>query len=120
MDGLSIINNATRHLKEGRKDLMCIEVPEWGDDSGPAKIYYYPVISCADKARVLQAHESDPVDALIMTLIVRGLDENGERLFRPPQRQQLRRVLDAKVVARIVTEMEGETDDPSLEDALGN
>lgn len=117
---MDILANAKRHLKEGKSDLQHLEVPEWGDDTGPAVIYYYPVMSCAEKSQVLTAHDKDPIDALVMTLILRARNEQGEKLFRPVQRQELRRSMDSNVLARVVEHIEGETIDIGEEEAAGN
>ena len=65
-------------------DARMMEVPEWGDDKGPLKLYYHPV-SGSDISRVQRKYKdflSNPsMDAMVELIIIKAIDANDEKMF---------------------------------------
>ena len=118
---MTILENAIAHYKSAGSELKNVAVPEWGEDGKPALIYYKPVMSLMEKGQVLKAYQGEnPAEAIAEILILRARDQTGKRLFAKAQKATILREVDEDVVARIVNEMQGESEDLSLEDAEKN
>lgn len=118
---MTILENAVRHFKTGREQLNSVSVPEWGDNGVPAQLYYKPVMSLSEKGRILKAYQGEnPAEALAKVLIIRALDESGRHVFAPSQKAQLLREVDEDVIARIVNQMQGDSEMLAFEDAEKN
>lgn len=65
-------------------DARVMEIPEWGDDNGPLKLYYHP-ISGADISRVQRKHKdflaNPSMDAMVELIVIKAIDADGEKLF---------------------------------------
>ncbi len=114
---MSVILEAAKvHFRDRMSgDLKCVTVPEWGD----ANIYFKPSMNFKEQGEVLKLHaENKPAEAVIMTLILKAMDENGAKLFKRANMTEMMRSIDPEVVSRIVTEMSD--DEPTVEDAVKN
>lgn len=112
----SIIDKATSHFKTVMsQDLLGpIDVPEWD-----AQIYYRPSSTMAQETKVIELTQAGKTtEALILTLIQRACDENGEAIFHPGDRARLMNAVDPKVILRVVTTMGEEQGE--AEQYLGN
>jgi len=66
---MNIIKNAKAHFQDQLSgELSCIEVPEWGEDGEPAKIYYRTVMSHKTQRQINQ-HAKDGASAYSHHLI---------------------------------------------------
>ena len=122
---MNIVQNAKKHFADKvSADLSCVEVPEWGEagegdgEKEPAKIYYRKAMSHKTQRQINQYAKEGDIEALIEILMLRGLDADGKKLFKPSHRTEFRNFVDPEVMGRICEEM-GE-DDTTLEDATGN
>jgi len=116
---MNIIKNAKAHFQDQLSgELSCIEVPEWGEDGEPAKIYYRKVMSHKTQRQINQHAKDGDIEALIDIVLLRSLDASGKRLFSPSNRTDFQSFIDPKVIQRICEQM-GE-DDTTIEDARGN
>tara|TARA_R100000278_G_C5420408_1_gene146351 strand:+ start:142 stop:483 length:342 start_codon:yes stop_codon:yes gene_type:complete len=97
-----VLSKATEHYKaQITGGMKSIDVPEW-----EAKIYYKPVMTLADQAKILEYHnKGNLVDALIETLITRAKTEDGKQMFQQGQRSILKNEVDPEIITRVVTEM---------------
>jgi hypothetical protein len=102
---MSILDKASKHYKEQLKEgLLEINVPEWDD-----KIYYRKAFNFATQGKVFQlSNDGLMVDALVETLIQRGLKQDGSKAFRPADRIKLMHEVDPNIIIRIVAEINGE------------
>lgn len=99
----SVISRATEHYKS--KPLKRIEVPEWGDEDGPLVAYSTP-FTLKDQGRLQYITEKQShSDVLAELLIMKLMDEQGEKLFTIEDKNALRTDVDATVVARIANEI---------------
>ena len=118
---MTILENAVRHFKHERSHLKQINVTEWGEGGVPATIYFKPIMSLLEKGKILKAYQGDnPAEALAEVLIIRALDENGKPLFKQVEKSIILKSIDEEVIARVINEMQGETEDLSFEDAEKN
>jgi len=91
-----------------------IAVPEWDQD-----IYWRPTTTMAEEAKVIElTQDGKSTEALVLTLIQRARDKEGEVLFHSSDRIKLMRLADPKVILRIITEMNDVQNE--MEDALKN
>lgn len=113
---MSVMERARAHFREQMTAVNSVEVPEWGDSSGPLRIYYRPM-SLKERDQIFRFVSKDSLESLVETLIVRARDEDGKKIFRPADRNELMREVDPDVIGRIVAEM---GDEPTVEDAEKN
>ena len=100
---VSVISRATEHYKS--KPLKRIEIPEWGDDDGPLVAYSTP-FTLKDQGRLQYITEKQThSDVLAELLIMKLMDEAGDKLFTIEDKTALRNDVDATVVARIANEI---------------
>jgi hypothetical protein len=121
---MNILGNAKKHFKDQLDDeLLCIEVPEWGDADGegevqPAKIYYRKLMSLKTQNKINFYAKDGDLDSLVETLILRSLDADGKRMWKPRNKTELQQLVDPEVIGRICEEMGA--DDLTIEDAGKN
>jgi hypothetical protein len=95
----SAIQRATEHFKA--KPLKRIEIAEWGDDEGPLVAYSSP-FTLKDQGRLQYLTEKQShADTLAELLIMKLVDESGDKLFTIEDKNALRNDVDANVVARV-------------------
>lgn len=99
---MSVLENARRHYQEALSgELLSVEVPEWN-----TTIYFRPIASLSQEEKALKLHaEGKLTEALVETLIVKALDEEGKKLFKPADRIALMKEVDPAVIIRVVTEI---------------
>ena len=97
---MSVIANAKGHFKTKLTDkLEFIEVPEW-----ECKIYYKGSATLKQTEEVVALHrENKMAEALAQTLISRGLNEDGSKMFTVADKYDLMNNVDPSVVTRIAT-----------------
>jgi len=106
------IQRATEHYKS--KPLKRIEIPEWGDEEGPLIAYSTP-FTLKDQGRLQYITEKQSqADVLAELLIMKLMDEDGEKLFTIEDKNSLRNDVDANVVARVANSIMS-TDEALLE-----
>ena len=97
------IQRATEHFKA--KPLKRIEIEEWGDEDGPMVAYSSP-FTLKDQGRLQYLTEKQSAaDTLAELLIMKLVDENGDKLFTIEDKNALRNDVDASVVARIANQV---------------
>ena len=83
------------------KEPLKIEVPEWD-----ATVYAKPSIPLAKLGEIMElANSGKSAEAMVMTLIYRLMDEEGNPVFRKAERNEIMRQVDPDVISRIVTQM---------------
>ena len=106
------IQRAQEHYKS--KPLKRIEIPEWGDEDGPLVAYSTP-FTLKDQGRLQYITErQSQADVLAELLVMKLMDESGEKLFTIEDKNTLRNDVDANIVARIANSIMS-TDEALLE-----
>jgi len=102
MNVLEIATNQFRNRLAG--ELQFVEVDEWKDEKGnPIKIYFKSSMNFKQLQKVMKAtQEGNQGEAILQTLILRALDEDGKPLFRQADMPDLLRQVDPEVVNKIV------------------
>ena len=100
----SVISRATEHFKA--KPLKRIEVPEWGENESEPLVVYSAPFTLKDQSRIRYvAEKQSEVDVLAEVLIMKLMDENGDKIFTIEDKNDLRTNVDASVVSRIATQI---------------
>lgn len=98
-----VIQRATDHFKG--KPLKRIEVEEWGDEDGPLVAYSSP-FTLKDQGRLQYLTEKQShADTLAELLIMKLVDESGDKIFTVEDKRALREDVDANIVARIANQI---------------
>jgi hypothetical protein len=111
-----LIDRATAHFQEVLSQGLRgpIEIPEWG-----ANVYYKPATTMAEQSKISElAAAGKTTEALVVGLITRARDENGELLFSMGDKARLMNAVDPNVILKIVTQMNSYEDE--MTDILGN
>lgn len=83
-------------------EIRVVEIPEFGDESGPMKLYIHPLTFdemekiCKSNGRFGEAVES---------LILRARDEQGKRMFSPAERTRIRNEVPPDIMLRLHQEI---------------
>ena len=93
-------------------ELSSIDVPEWGENGTPLKIYWKPLLNFKSQGKIYALiNEGKTSEAVCQTLITRALDEDGNPMFKQHEMEKLLRFSDPNVISRIVTAMAPEEED---------
>jgi hypothetical protein len=102
---MSAIDNAKKHFAE--QDVKVIEVPEWGDENKPLKIYSKP-LTLAETSKLYKMSKEDDLTMMAYVLIYKALDENGDKLFDLADKNALLNQVDREVLMRVAQEIMGQ------------
>ena len=98
---MNILDRAKADFREKLSNgLVCVEVPEWGEDDEPAKLYFKPYLSLTEQAQAEKLTE-EGVKGLAGLLIMRALDEEGNKVFPKTSERELMNSVDPDVIGRI-------------------
>ena len=92
---MSAIDNAKKHFAE--QDVKVTEVPEWGDENKPLKIYSKP-LTLAETSKLYKMSREDDLTMMAYVLIYKALDENGDKLFDLADKNALLNSVDREVL----------------------
>lgn len=111
-----LIDKATAHFKDvlaqGLKGP--VRVDEWDAD-----IYYRGSSTMAQETKVIELSQAGKTtEALVVTLIQKACDQDGEPVFTTADKAALMNRVDPKLILKVVTAMSA--DDELQEDAVGN
>lgn len=82
-------------------ELMKYHVPEWGCD-----IYYRATANMETEARIMSLTQTGKsAAALVESVVLKALDENGRRIFKDSDRTELMMECDPNVLIRIATRL---------------
>lgn len=101
---MSVIDRAKAHFDA--QGVRCIEVPEWGEEGEPCRIFVTPW-TLADQAKLLRASQGKEAEALALVLIFKAMDGEGKPLFTLEDKRALMHEVDAAVVARVANAIMG-------------
>lgn len=112
---MSVINNAKEHMHSVlAAGLNHVEVPEW-----QTTVYFKAASTFAQEQKIIELHSKGKlVEALVETLIMKSLDQDGNRIFTQADRIVLMREVDPEVIIRICSEMNAAKE--AAKEALGN
>ena len=102
---MSALDNAKKHFAE--QDVKVIEVPEWGDENKPLKIYSKP-LTLAETSKLYKMSKEDDLTMMAYVLIYKALDENGDKLFDLSDKRALLNDVDQKILVDVATQIMGQ------------
>lgn len=111
-----LIDKATAHFQDtlSRGLKGPVRVDEWDQD-----VYYKAATTMAQESKIIELTQAGKTtEALVLTLIQRACDENGDPLFSFADKAALMNRVDPKVILKVVTAMNG--DDDLIMEAVGN
>ena len=119
---MSVIDQVTSHFRNKLAgNLGSIDVPEWGEKGKSLKIYFKGATSPKVQERLAKlVNESKPIEAAVEALIIRSLDEDGNKMFKSvAHKTMLMTECDVDVLIRVIGEINN-TSSIDSEDVLGN
>jgi hypothetical protein len=102
---MKAIENAVKHFAE--QDVKVIEVPEWGDEENPLKIYSKP-LTLAETSKLYKMSQEDDLTMMAYVLIYKALDENGDKLFDLSDKNSLLNKVDREVLVNVAQQIMGQ------------
>jgi hypothetical protein len=102
---MSAIDNAKKHFAE--QDVKVIEVPEWGEDNQPLKIYSKP-LTLAETSKLYKMSKEDDLTMMAYVLIYKALNNDGDKLFDLADKNALLNNVDREVLMRVAQEIMGQ------------
>ena len=102
---MSAIDNAKKHFAE--QDVRVIEVPEWGDEDEPLKIYSKP-LTLAETSKLYKMSKEDDLTMMAYVLIYKALDENGDKLFDLGDKNALLNQVDREILVDVAQKIMGQ------------
>ena len=104
--GLSVIDRAKNHYQN--QPIKEIVVPEWADDDGNPFVFYARPFTLQDQGKLQFAVKNQSeADALAEVLVLKALDEEGNKVFQIGDKAALRNQVDATVLARVANQIMG-------------
>lgn len=99
---MSILDKAKAHFSDRMSGgLRSVSIPEWD-----TTVFFKPSISLQQQAPISKLlAEGKNEEALVKTVIIRALDEDGKRLFREADKLELMTKCDPAIIANLVMEM---------------
>ncbi|SHE68098.1 hypothetical protein SAMN02745157_0699 [Kaistia soli DSM 19436] len=95
---MNIIDRVQRHYDDlGRKS---IDVPEWGEDNTPLKIYWTPLTALQHR-KIVTGEDGRTAKLLVSVLIMKAEDGDGRRIFKEEDRGVLMSKVDLHVITRV-------------------
>ena len=97
-----ILETATSHFRNQLGGALCkIRVDEWDMD-----IYFKTITNLKEQSKLVElAGQNKTVEALVESLIIRGRDVEGKRLFTSADKVTFMNEIDPSVLIRVVSEM---------------
>jgi len=102
---MSAIDNAKKHFAE--QDVRVIEVPEWGEDDNPLRIFSKP-LTLAETSKLYKMSKEDDLTMMAYVLIYKALDENGDKLFDLGDKNALLNSVDREILISVATQIMGQ------------
>ena len=101
---MSILDNARSHFEN--IGVQSIEVPEWKDENGNPSIIYWNPINLYEKNVLFKKSGSmSDVSILADILLMKALDKDGNKIFKPEDKIALMYKVDSDILSRISTAM---------------
>ena len=101
---MSVLDHARSHFEN--IGVQSIEVPEWKDENGKPSIIYGNPINLYEK-NILFKKSGNMSDVSILAdiLVMKALDKDGNKIFKPEDKMALMYKVDSDVVAKIANAM---------------
>ena len=104
---MDVIDRAKSHFES--LGVQHLEVPEWEDEHGQETVIYWNPITLSEKKKIFSKADSaggmafNDVGILADIVVMKSLDKDGKKLFKPEDRIAIMHKVDSDVLARIAT-----------------
>ena len=102
---MKAIERAKEHFAQ--QDVKVIEVPEWGNEDKPLKIYSKP-LTLSETSKLYKMSKDDDLTMMAYVLIYKALDENGDKLFDLSDKRALLNDVDQQILVDVATQIMGQ------------
>jgi len=111
----SVLDKATSHYRtQLAGELKSFEVPEWD-----TTIYYREITNLRSEQEVVElTKKGKSVEALVVSIINKALDEEGMNLFKPTDRLTLMNQVDPNILLSVANKINGSV--PTVQELEGN
>jgi len=99
---MSVIDRVKDHFES--KGINKIEVAEWGEEGKPLVIYCKP-FTLAEKRNLFKNARNDDLGVLVDAIVLKGLDADGNKIFKLDDKKTLLNNADPDVIATVATQM---------------
>lgn len=108
---------ATQHFRNKiGGEMQKVEVPEWD-----LTVYFKPSATLREQSKVIElSQQGKTTEALVETLIQRARNEDGTKMFAPADKQVFMNEVDPEVMIRVAGEINGVSEDETMEEAEKN
>ena len=111
-----VLAKAIEHFKHTDAEMKELHVEEWD-----TTIYYKEKSAFKDQSAIMKLHQKGKVvEALVETIVVRSLNQDGTKMFQPAERVHLLNSVDPNVLVKIATELNKVEDDYDLDETVKN
>lgn len=104
---MKAIERAKAHFNS--LEVKRFEVEEWGDENGPLVIFSKP-LTLQETSKLFKLSQSDEMEMLAHALIMKALDEEGNKLFDLGDKLFLMNNVDREVLVRVASQVMGTFD----------
>lgn len=114
---VNVLKNATAHYqRQISGEMRKVHVPEWDAD-----LYFRSTSTLRNESEVVElTRAGKTVEALVVSIINKARDEDGNPVFSKHDKATLMNEVDPNVIIRVAGEMNGGGDLPSVEDIEKN
>jgi hypothetical protein len=102
---MSVIDNAVKHFDD--QDVRITQVPEWGENGEPLKIYSKP-LTLSETSKLYKMSQNDDLTMMAYVLIYKALGPEGDKLFDIGDKNKLLNKVDREVLVRVAQEIMGQ------------
>ena len=111
-----VLDKAIEHFKSVDNNLKELWVEEWD-----TTIYYKEKSAFRDQSAIMQLHQQGKVvEALVETIIVKSLNKDGSKMFKPAERTILLNSVDPDVLVKIATSLNTVDDNYDVGETVKN
>lgn len=111
-----VLDKAIAHFKSVDSNLKELRVEEWD-----TTIYYKEKSAFKDQSAIMQLHQQGKVvEALVETIIVKSLNQDGSKMFKPAERVVLLNSVDPDVLVKVATALNSVDDNYDVGETVKN
>ena len=100
----SVIDNVKAHFDS--QEVKILDIPEWGDEEGPLKIYVKP-LTLAESKRLYKMATNSDLEVMVNAIILKALDKDGKQLFTIADKPDFMHKADVGVISLVAADILG-------------
>ena len=101
---MKLIDSAKSHFES--LGVQHIEVEEWKDEAGKPSVIYWNPMNLSEKNKLFKKSDNlNDVSILADIVVMKAIDKDGNKFFKPEDKMALMYKVDSDVVAKISNAM---------------